>query len=96
MLYAGDIVSVLGILISCLVLLVIIFTIKPSFFHAGLQTGGSAGTGLMNPGFSLFLNAVIGNISAGSFASIITSYASRSKLYANSRALTLVLRNAFP
>lgn len=74
MVYAGHIVSVLGILISCLLLLVIIFIVKPSFFQTNVQniSGG------INLGFSLFVNAVIGNISAGSFASIITSYITRS------------------
>ena len=75
MLYAGHIVSVLGIVISCVLLLVIVLIIKPSLFHAGVQNI-SGGTNLA---FSLFVNAVIGNISAGSFASIITAYASRSK-----------------
>src|SRR4051812_14683402 len=55
MVYAGHIVSVLGILISCLLLLVIIFIIKPSFFQAGLQKNGAA-TGLINLGFFLYLN----------------------------------------
>ncbi|MBV9962889.1 MAG: hypothetical protein JO072_11645 [Parafilimonas sp.] len=74
MLYAGHIVSVLGILISCFLLLLILLIFKPSFFRTNIQniSGG------VNLGYSLFINAVIANISAGSFASIITSYASRS------------------
>jgi cobalamin synthase len=80
MLFSGHIVTVMAIILSCVLLLIIILVVKPSFFETSVQkniTRAPANTNGLT--FSLYVDAIFGNMAAGSFASIITSFASRSK-----------------
>ena len=91
MIFAGHITAVLGILISCLLIFIIFLLYKPGIFHVmnnnpvSLQNSPPTlqgnGHGLM---LVLFLNAVIGNISASSFMSIILPFTAKKYQKSNS------------
>ena len=81
MLVAGHIVTVVGIVISCLFAFIMLTILVPGFLEAG--TAGRVltdepemmvkdNTNGMN--FMIFLNAIVGNVSMGSFASIMFAF----------------------
>lgn len=81
MLAAGHITTVMSILISVLICLVLIFLLVPGLFQPGMadkaMTNAPANiikgntNGLV---FEVIANAIVGNIAAGSFASIVFSF----------------------
>lgn len=81
---AGHIATAIGIIISCIVAAIAIAIFIPDVFNSGLsdkaisdapaQTGTGKTHGLV---FFVFMNAIIGNICGGSFASIILPYAAK-------------------
>jgi hypothetical protein len=81
---AGHIATAIGIVISCIVSAIAIAIIIPNVFSSDLatktlenapaQTGTGETHGLV---FFVFMTAVIGNVSGGSFASIILPYAAK-------------------
>ena len=77
---AGHIVAVAGILISCVFILIIFYFLMPVVFHTNnaFENGFSERPAQMENGhqgivFMVFMNNIIGNISAGSFISIVFS-----------------------
>jgi hypothetical protein len=78
MLAAGHIATVAGIVIACLLCFILVLVLVPGYLQAGtadkVLTSAPANTvkdktnGLS---FMLFMNAIIGNVVAGSAASII-------------------------
>ena len=84
MLAVGHTATVVGILVSCIVALILLFVFVPDIFSSGTsesalpdapaQTGTGKTHGLI---FFLFMNATIGNFCGGSFASIIIPYTAR-------------------
>ena len=83
MIVAGHIVTIMGIIIACLISL-LLFLLMSEVSHPLQQTdvlnnappqmeSGKRNQFLL----SLFLNAVIGNVSVGAFLSLIISYASK-------------------
>ena len=82
MLAAGHIATLMGIIISCILAFVLLVIMVPGYLEPGttgkVLTGEPANTvydktrGL---GFMVFATAIIGNLSAGSFVSIIFPFA---------------------
>jgi uncharacterized membrane protein HdeD (DUF308 family) len=84
MIIGGHIVTVLGIILSCIFSYVLIMFMIPGLFGSGetnttvinapaqLDTGKT--DGLI---FMIFMNAIVGNVATGSFASIILPYTSK-------------------
>jgi len=81
MLVAGHVVTVAGILIACLIAFIIMVTLVPGFLEAG--TAGRVLTDepdMMVKGktnglnFMVLMNAIVGNVSMGSFASIMFAF----------------------
>lgn len=74
---AGLAVTITGIIISCLLVILCAFIFTPALFHLG-----TAGNGLTNKPpalaqkgeiwFILFASAIIGNIAAGAFSSVLS------------------------
>jgi hypothetical protein len=81
---AGHIVTIVGVLLSSIICFILLMLFVPDLFSAGAtdtvledspaQTRGGKTDGLV---FMLFMNAIIGNFAAGSFASIILPYAAK-------------------
>jgi hypothetical protein len=84
MLMAGHAVTVIAIIIICLITFIVLLIYVPDLLHIGhthkvlkqapANTVEDKTRGLL---FILFVNAVIGTFSAGSFTSIITAYTLR-------------------
>lgn len=81
MAFAGHITTVMGIIITCMVLLVLIMLLAPDAFSSSQQVNeiieqAPAQLQGKNRGLLmiLFMNAIVGNVSAGSFISIIMPY----------------------
>lgn len=81
MMAAGHVVTIMGIIISLIVAFIGVLIFVPSAFGMGnsnndLLNAPRAMTRESNNGllFILFADTILGNITAGSFASIITSY----------------------
>jgi nicotinamide riboside transporter PnuC len=83
MIFAGHITTAMGVIIVC-VLLVIVYLVAPdvfnsipkgttSFLKAPPQMAGRSDSFI----FTIFMNAIIGNVSTGSFISIILPYAAK-------------------
>jgi len=82
MLTAGNITTILGVLISCLLVLILLIIFVPGLFAYGMaaktlkdapaNTVRDKTNGL---NFMIFANAIIGNISTGAFVSIIYPFA---------------------
>jgi hypothetical protein len=79
MVLAGHVVTFIGIILSCVIALLLLLIISPGVFHSvtgstpvlgdsPAQMRDNIHNGLMT---GLFMNAVVGNISAGSFLSIV-------------------------
>jgi hypothetical protein len=79
MVLAGHVVTFIGIILSCIISLLLLLIISPGVFHSvtsntpvlgdsPAQMRDNIHNGLMT---GLFMNAVVGNISAGSFLSIV-------------------------
>jgi hypothetical protein len=78
---SGHVVAVIGIILSCIVAFIVLNVFVPNLLGSGeadkvleqapsqAQNGRTDGLALL-----LFMNAIIGNISAGSFVSIILPY----------------------
>ena len=81
MLFAGHATAVMGILVACLISFIILIIFIPGIFHSGtagkvlteapVTTVRDKTNGLI---FMVFTNAIVGNISTGSFASIIFAF----------------------
>ncbi len=77
--YNGIIVTILGVVFSCVLVFLLIFIFAPGIFNIGSskdilqQTPAAVGTsnsqGIL---FFLFADAIIGNFSAGSFSALLT------------------------
>ena len=74
----GHITTVMGILIACLFMLLIMALVIPGFFHAGyaFKVLQKAPANIVEDNtnglrFMVVANAIVGNMSAGSFVSII-------------------------
>jgi hypothetical protein len=81
---AGHIATVIGIIISCVVAAIALPMFVPDIFSSGksdsvlTDSPSQMGTGKTNGlVFILFMNATIGNVCGGSFASIIVPYTAR-------------------
>lgn len=84
MVAAGHITTALGIIISLIVAVIAIVIFIPDIFNSGQsdtvlasapsQTGTGKTHGMI---FMLFMNAIMGNLVAGSFPSIILSYTAK-------------------
>jgi len=84
MMTAGHIATVIGILISCIVAAILLPVFIPDIFSsvksnnvlsdAPAETGTGKTNGLV---FILFMNAIIGNLCAGSFSSLLIPYSAR-------------------
>jgi hypothetical protein len=84
MVAAGHVATIVGIVISCIVALIALPIFIPDIFGSGIsdkamedapsQTGTGKTHGLV---FFVFMNAIIGNVSGGSFSSIIVPYTAR-------------------
>lgn len=80
MIFAGHITAVIGIIIACIICILLLLVFAPDVFHSkpAVETLQNAPAQLQsrNRGFItiLFMNAVIGNFSAGSFISLILPY----------------------
>lgn len=84
MVSAGHIATILGIVISCIVALIALPIFIPDIFSSGIsdkaledapsQSGTGKTHGLV---FFVFMNAIVGNVSGGSFSSIIVPYTAR-------------------
>ena len=80
MLGSGHIVMAMGVIISLILVTIIVLVLKPAFYPESVVrniTDAPPSTNGLT--FSLYMDAIFGNVSAGSFASIIMSYGSRSK-----------------
>lgn len=84
MMAAGHIATIIGILVSCIVATILLVILIPDIFSSGLSekamddapafTGTGKTHGLI---FFVFMNAIIGNVSGGSFSSILIPYSAR-------------------
>ena len=84
MVAAGHTATIVGIIISCIVAAIALALFIPDIFSSGIsdkaledapsQTGTGKTHGLV---FFVFMNAVIGNVCGGSFASIIVPYTAK-------------------
>ena len=84
MVLAGHITAVVGILISCFIIVLLILMIRPNVFHVAaanpdsmeksLATLQGNTHGLM---LVLFMNTIFGNIAASSFFSIVLPFAAK-------------------
>lgn len=77
MIAAGHITTIVGIIISSIVSAIALSVFVPGdtvLENAPAQTGTGETNGLV---FILFMNAIIGNLCGGSFASIIVPYTAR-------------------
>jgi hypothetical protein len=81
MLVAGHATTVMGIIIACIISFIILVLLVPGFFHSGVAGKVLADNTPMNVrgntnglSFMVFADAVFGNISAGSFISIILAF----------------------
>jgi heme/copper-type cytochrome/quinol oxidase subunit 2 len=80
-LITGHVVTVIGVIVALIVSLIAIFLFVPGIFQSGqadqvlerapAQEQGRKTDGLI---FMVLMNAVVGNVSTGSFVSIILSY----------------------
>lgn len=78
MLFSGLIVTAMGVIITCVFITLIIVIAKSSFFSVSASNNIThAPVGIPGLAFVLYLNAVAGNVIAGSFASIMTFFGSR-------------------
>ncbi len=84
MVFAGHLTTVMGIIIACIICLVLFF-LMPAASHTVRQTNDAVNnapaqlqSGERNEYLlALLMSAIIGNVSAGSFISIILSYAAK-------------------
>ena len=76
MLTAGHIATLMGIIASCLLAFILLIIMVPDYLHTGppesVVPGYDTTRGLS---FMVFATAIIGNLSAGSFVSIIFPFA---------------------
>lgn len=84
MVAAGHIATIIGIVISCIVAAIALPMFIPDIFSSGksdevlTDAPSQLGTGKTNGlVFILFMNAIIGNVCGGSFASIMIPYTAR-------------------
>jgi hypothetical protein len=83
-LIAGHASTIIGVVISCILAFVMLVIMVPDLFSAGRSDDAMTQTpanmihgptnGLV---FAVFLSAIIGNISAGSFVTLITAYTAK-------------------
>ncbi|HEX8357324.1 MAG TPA: hypothetical protein VF610_07940 [Segetibacter sp.] len=84
MVAAGHIATGIGILLSCIVAAITLFVLIPDIFSQGIsdkamegapsETGTGKTHGMV---FFVFMNAIIGNVSGGSFSSILIPYSAK-------------------
>jgi len=84
MIVGGHIITVMGIVISCIVSYILLIVFVPGIFASGetsttvanapaaIDTGKTDGLVFM-----VFMNAIVGNVATGSFASIILPYTAK-------------------
>jgi hypothetical protein len=83
MLIAGHITSVLGVILSVILSLIILVLFVPGLFSSTPDTVLEKAPAMGDTGnthglvFMVLLNAIIGNIAAGSFASLVLSYVAK-------------------
>jgi hypothetical protein len=84
--YNGFTVTILGVIFSCILIFVLIFIFAPGIFNIGssngvLQQTPAAITKKNNHGiiFILFADAIIGNVTAGSFSTVFAKSESADK-----------------
>ncbi len=79
MLTSGLIVTAMGVILSVVLITIIIFIIKPSFFPISVQKNITHAPSNTNGlGLSLYIDVIIGNIIAGAFPAVMASFLSRS------------------
>lgn len=81
---AGHIVTFMGVVISAILTFILLMLLVPDLFDAGpsdkiVENAPAQNQGFKNDGLvlMLFMNAIIGNFAAGSFAAIILPYAAK-------------------
>ena len=81
---AGHIVTIIGVVLASIISFLLLILVVPDIFAAGtpdtvMEDSHTTMTGGKTDGlvFMLFMNAVVGNFSFGSFAAIILPYAAK-------------------